>query len=90
MSIITYRKQNEEVVLRPKGRGLNTGGFVLLREVKGMTKQNLKLAHSVGTNLGGVENKHHKESAKSFFTTFNENLLSKIITIKEQQKLWTL
>lgn len=90
MSTISYRKQNEEVLLYPKGRGLNNGGFVLLQEVKGLYTQGVKVLKTTSDNVGGIQNRYHKESAKSFFTTFNEDLLSKVITIKEQQKLWSL
>ena len=87
--LLAYRKQNEEVLLVPKGLGLRRDGFVTLLQVMGLPRLQKKVAYTVGSGTG-IPNKHHKESAQAFFTTFDQALLDKVITIKEQQKLWTL
>lgn len=89
MSTIGYKKQNFETELIPLSRSLNSKKMEILAYVKGLPIKKLEISHTVGTGQG-IENKFNKESAKFFFTNFNQQLLDKILLVKEEKKLWSL
>lgn len=87
MDTIGYKKQEYEISLSPRGRGMLSGHFfqlgMLLDRLVG--KSNLKLSHTCAACSGREINKnYHPEAAKKAFDHFNYDLLDKVIKVKQQ------
>lgn len=87
MDILGYMKQGRDPELSPRsitrGDKFFTLGVVISDE-QPIPKGNIRILHTLsGDSSGACYDCYHPESAKQFFTNFNEELLQRVIEVKQ-------
>ena len=87
---IQYKRQEEVPIMHKRAGNLLDKDYNELSIIKGnlVMERGVKIMHTRNEHLvGKLNNSYHVESAKRFFTTFDEALLSRVLNRKQELNL---
>lgn len=87
---IQYKKQEDVLIMRKRAGNLLDKDCNELSIIKDhlVMERGIKIMHTVDKHLvEKLNNSYHAESARRFFTTFDEALLSRVLNRKQELNL---